>query len=176
MESPLAQTTMRGKWADGIEPRGFHWIVKGSLAVCERPGGYGSQHRRVRRIEEIIWIRQQGFDFVVSLIGAAHNLHNYDEHEMPYRHWPVAANIEGGSLQRVYNELHALMAVGASVLVHHEELGDRVCGFVAGYLVWSGLIDTAPEATLAVEHITHRQLGPAGRGIVTTAAALPRRA
>ncbi len=29
--------------------------------MCERPGGYGANHRRVRRQEEIIWIREQGF-------------------------------------------------------------------------------------------------------------------
>ena len=52
---------VKGKWAQGIEPRNFRWVIKGSLAVCERPGGYGPNHRRVRRQEEIIWVREQGF-------------------------------------------------------------------------------------------------------------------
>ena len=42
---------MRGKWERGIEPRNFRWIMTDALAVCERPGGYGANHRRVRRHE-----------------------------------------------------------------------------------------------------------------------------
>ena len=44
---------LRGKWALGITPRNFTWFMKDKLAVCERPGGYGDNHRRVRRQEEI---------------------------------------------------------------------------------------------------------------------------
>ena len=45
---------LRGKWALGITPRNFTWVIKDRLAICERPGGYGENHRRVRRQEEII--------------------------------------------------------------------------------------------------------------------------
>jgi hypothetical protein len=168
MEPPLAQMTMRGKWADGIEPRHFKWIVTDRLAISERPGGYGSQHRRVRRMEEIIWIRQQSFNWVISLIEAPHNLHNYDEQGVPYLHWPVqSTDLDGLAL--IYNELHTLLESGRKILVHHEELGDRLCGFIAGYLVWSGLIDASPRAITVVEQITQRQLGPAGREFVSSA-------
>ena len=40
---------MKGKWAQGIKPRNFAWIIRDRLAICERPGGYGVNHRRVRR-------------------------------------------------------------------------------------------------------------------------------
>ena len=56
---------MKGKWAAGIPPRNFAWVIKDRLAVSERPGGYARTHRRVRRQEEIIWIREQGFGRVV---------------------------------------------------------------------------------------------------------------
>ena len=72
-------TRLRGRWALGITPRNFTWILKDKLAICERPGGYGENHRRVRRQEEIIWIRENGFGCVISIIPAPHNLHNYDE-------------------------------------------------------------------------------------------------
>ena len=52
---------VKGKWAQGIEPRNFRWVMKDVFGVCERPGGYGANHRRVRRQEEIIWVREQGF-------------------------------------------------------------------------------------------------------------------
>ena len=86
---------MRGKWAEGIMPRNLIWIVKDRLAVCERPGGYGPQHRKVRRIEELIWIRRNDFKRVISIIPAAHNLHNYEEFDIsPMRSPRLAAKIK----------------------------------------------------------------------------------
>ena len=38
---------MKGKWAAGIPPRNFTWIVKDQMAVSERPGGFAPHHRRV---------------------------------------------------------------------------------------------------------------------------------
>ena len=83
-------TRAKGRWAQGIQPRNFAWIVKDRLAVCERPGGYGPNHRRVRRMEEIIWLREQGFGLVISIIPSPHNLHNYDELGLPYLHRPFS--------------------------------------------------------------------------------------
>src|SRR5215210_2745814 len=60
---------LRGKWALGITPRNFTWIMKDKLAMCERPGGYGDNHRRVRRQEEIIWLRENGFGCLVRIMG-----------------------------------------------------------------------------------------------------------
>ena len=85
---------MKGKWAQGIRPRNFHWIIKDQLAVCERPGGYGANHRRVRRQEEIIWIREQGFTLRDLADPAPHNLHNYDELGVTWRHRPFGADDE----------------------------------------------------------------------------------
>ncbi len=171
MDTPLAQMTMRGKWAEGIEPRHFHWIVTDRLAISERPGGYGSQHRRVRRMEEIIWIKQRDFTWVISLIDAPHNLHNYEEQHVPYRHWPVGP-ADSTALGQAYQELAGMLEAGNRVLVHHEELGDKLCGFIAGYLIWSGLIDASPRAITVIEQITQRQLGPVGRELVSAAARL----
>ena len=84
----LMATRLRGRWALGITPRNFTWILKDKLAICERPGGYGDNHRRVRRQEEIIWIRENGFGCVISIIPAPHNLHNYDELGVTARHRP----------------------------------------------------------------------------------------
>ena len=70
---------VKGKWAQGIDPRNFRWVIKDRLAVCERPGGYGANHRRVRRQEEIIWVREQGFAPVISIIASPANLHNYTD-------------------------------------------------------------------------------------------------
>ena len=165
---------MKGKWAQGIQPRNFSWVVKDKLAVCERPGGYGSNHRRVRRQEEIIWIREQGFGCVVSLIPSPHNLHNYDELGVTWRHRPFT---QGDDSQRFvatfFPELRTMLSEGQKVLVHQDELGDRVSGLMAGFLLWSGMVESGPQAISITEQLVHRQLGPMARGLVTIAAELP---
>jgi hypothetical protein len=164
---------MKGKWAQGIRPRNFHWIMTEQLAVCERPGGYGANHRRVRRQEEIIWIREQGFTTVVSLIPAPHNLHNYDELGVTWIHRPFSSTDDPSVvLSKLYPELKDLVGAGGKLLVHQEELGDRLCGLMAGYLLYDGLVDAGPKAISVIEQITQRQLGPYGRELVAVALAL----
>ena len=164
---------VKGKWAQGIRPRNFHWIIKDQIAVCERPGGYAHNHRKVRRQEEIIWIREQGFAYVYSLIPSEHNLHNYDEYHVPWRHRPYGVHEDHTEMLRtLYPEFKALVSSGEKILIHQEELNDRVCGLMAGYLLWDGLVQTGPEAISITEHLTSRQLGPLGREQVSVALAL----
>jgi hypothetical protein len=166
---------VKGKWAQGIEPRNFRWVMKGSLAVCERPGGYGSNHRRVRRQEEIIWVREQGFSPVISIVPSPANLHNYDELGVSWLHRPFGNHDDSAVyLSTFLPELKALLASQAKVLIHGEELGDRLSGIIAGYLVWTGLLPTGPKAISLTERLLQRQLGPMGRELVTVAMALPK--
>lgn len=164
----------KGKWAQGIPPRNFSWIMKDRLAVAERPGGYGDNHRRVRRQEEIIWIREQGFTCVISILPAPHNLHNYDELGVAWRHRGFEnADEPAEYLNRFYPELQQLLGAGEKLLIHADNLDDVVCGLITGYLVWSGMIPTGPEAVTLVERLVKRQLGPYGRELVHVAAGLP---
>lgn len=164
---------VKGKWAQGIQPRHFHWIIRDRLAVSERPGGYGANHRRVRRQEEIIWIRENEFDYVVSLIPSEHNLHSYDELDMAWKHWPFPPTADSATtLDRIYRELDALLAEGNKLLLHQEEMSDRLAGLVAGYVRWSGLVPVTHEAIVVVERLLGRQLGPDARELVTVAEAL----
>ncbi|MET0884560.1 MAG: hypothetical protein ABWZ13_10440 [Acidimicrobiales bacterium] len=165
--------TPKGKWARGIVPRNFHWIVKDQLAVCERPGGYGANHRRVRRQEEIIWLRESGFGCVISLIPSPHNLHNYDELGVAWQHRPFTVDDdESAYLSDLYPELDRLRAEGTMVLLHQDELSDRLVGVVAGYVLWAGLLDNGPQTISVVERMVDRQMGPTGRGLVTLAIGL----
>lgn len=166
---------VKGKWAQGIEPRNFRWVMKDVLAVCERPGGYGANHRRVRRQEEIIWVREQGFAPVISIIPSPANLHNYDELGVTWTHRPFGNHDDTATyLAAFYPELRDLLASGHKVLIHGEELGDRLSGIIAGYLVWAGLLPSGPKAISLTERLLQRQLGPPGRELVTVALDLPR--
>ncbi len=164
----------KGKWAQGIPPRNFAWIMKDRFAVSERPGGYGANHRRVRRQEEIIWIREQQFDVVISIIPAPHNLHNYDDLGVTWRHRGFDPDDEPAPYLTVfYPELRSLLDEGKRILLHQEALNDSVCGLVTGYLVWAGLLPQGPEAVTLIEQMVARQLGPYGRELVAVAAGLP---
>lgn len=158
---------LRGKWAQGIMPRNFTWVMKDRLAICERPGGYGENHRRVRRQEEIIWMRENQFDLVISLIAAPHNLHAYEELNMPYRHRPLSgADDTAAFLRPFYRELHELMSRDSRVILHAEEVGDRLLGIVGGYIRWSGMVEDPAQAIIITERLGARQLDTWARELI----------
>ncbi len=164
---------MRGKWERGIVPRNFAWIIKDKLAVSERPGGFARNHRKVRRHEEILWLRNQGFTRVVSILPTPHNLHAYDELGLKWSHFPLRPHADARTtLREMYEELQGWLAAGERVLVHQEELSDRVMGVVCGYLLYAGVLHSIPEAVAVVERILHRQMGSAGRELVALAVEL----
>lgn len=161
---------MRGKWAAGIPPRNFAWIIKDRLAVCERPGGYARNHRRVRRQEEIIWIREQGFTRIVSLLPSPHNQAAYDELHVPWAHFPFAAPFDARAvLPDLFTALKGWLASGEKLVVHMEEISDRLMGAMAAYLLWAGMLESEPQAITILETICHRQMGPDGRELVAIA-------
>ena len=53
------------------------------------------------------------------------------------------------------------------IIVHLEEFGDRLCGVLAGYLLYTGLVETGPIAISVIERLTGKQMGPPGREIVS---------
>ena len=173
----MATQKLKGKWALGIEPRNFKWVLRGQLAVCERLGGYGDAHRRVRRQEEIIWSRVNGFDRIMSLIPNNANLHNYDDEDVSWIHRPFRGPEDGEAfLNRVYSDINILTTQGFKILMHREELGDHVSGLVAGYLVWTEMVPEQPKAIVAVEQLLSQQIGPVGREIVAVAGRIDREA
>ena len=161
---------MRGRWAQGLEPRFFCWIIKDRLAASERPGGFARNHRKVRRQEELIWLAGHGFTHVLSLLDSPHNLHAYEEADIAYEHIPLGRHDElGERLGDIYGTIAGwLDQPGERVLVHHEEFGDRILGVMAGYLLYTGVVSEGPHALVIIERLTGRQLGSIGREIVAT--------
>jgi hypothetical protein len=159
---------MKGRWAQGLEPRYFTWVITGRLAVSERPGGFARNHRKVRRQEELLWLAGHGFTHVLSLLDSPHNLHAYEEAGLAYEHVPLGRHDElPERLHDVYTTLAKwLDNPSERVLMHHEEFGDRLLGVVAGFLLYSGLVYEGPHAIVVLEKLTGRQLGSVGREIV----------
>ncbi len=161
---------MKGKWAAGIPPRNFTWVIRDRLAMSERPGGFAPNHRRVRRQEEIIWLQVQGFNRVISLLPSPHNLQAYEEKELPSVHVPLPSSGDTRAvLVDIYREMHGYLSSGERILIHQEELGDRIAGAVAGYLLWSGRVTSGPQAITVLEHMTSHPMGPSGRELVAFA-------
>ena len=161
---------LRGRWAQGLKPRFFTWVIADRLAGSERPGGFSRNHRKVRRQEELIWLKHQAFTMVVSLLDSPHNLHAYDAFDLPYMHVPLGRADESPErLPVVYEALANLLDdPEARLLVHHEEFGDRVIGVLGGYLYYCGLIDDGTQAIQIIERLANRHLDAEGRGIIAT--------
>ena len=75
-------------------------------------------------------------------------------------------------LLEIYRSLDEWLGAGERVLVHQEELGDRVMGVVAGYLHWTGRLPGGAQAIVAVEQLIGHQMGPQGRDVVAQAVTL----
>ena len=159
---------MRGRWAQGLEPRAFTWIVKDHLAASERPGGFARNHRKVRRQEELLWLSGHGFTRVLSLLDSPHNLHAYGEAGIDYEHLPLGRHDEWAErLPAVYATLAKWLDDPAErVLAHHEEFGERLLGVLAGLMLYLRRVEEAPHAVVLMERLTGRQLGSVGREIV----------
>ncbi len=154
----------------GLEPRGFKWVIAGQLAISERIGGYGFQHRRVRREEEILWLAEQGINTVVSLMPGNQNQAAYEGATLRYYNFAIEDDLDPEDVSKVFAVLdEALGHPGASVLVHRELIGDLLVGLMGGYLVHSGLISDPIIATSVIQEISGRPLGPEGRQLIPTA-------
>ena len=158
---------MRGKWAAGIEPRNFTWVYQGRLAVSERPGGSTMVHRRVRRDEELLWLKRQGFTRIISILPAMQNLAAYAEHGIGVGHFALR---DGPGQKEVllacYRDLRDSLAGGQVILLHGDEVSDRLLGLIAGYLVWTGRVATDTMALAMTEQKFKMSIGSDGRSLM----------
>jgi hypothetical protein len=143
--------------------------------MSERPGGFAPHHRRVRRQEEIIWLRVQGFTRIVSMLPSPHNLQAYEKGDIASAHFPIPPSGDAReTLLELFLQLEEWLGKGERILVHQEELGDNVVGVMGGFLSWSGRLPVGPQAVAVVERLSGRQLGPTGRELASQAADLRR--
>jgi len=158
---------IKNKWARGIVPRYFHWVIDQKLAVSERPGGYARNHRPVRRQEEIIWLREEGFARIVSLLTSPHNLHAYEALGVAASHIPYPPGADPREmLPELFTALDGWIGSGEKVLVHMEELSDQLMGIMAAYLLHAGFPGSHAQVIGFLERMVGRPMGPEGRLVV----------
>ncbi len=160
---------MRGKWAAGIEPRNFTWIFQGQLAAADRPGGATRVHRQVRREEELRWLKNQKFTRVISLFALPLSNRAYDDHGMTTGIYPITNDADQSELMTAFfTDIRDSVNRGEIVLLHADEVSDRLLGLVAGYLIWSGRAQSDAIALAAVERLFRRSISIEGRNILKT--------
>ena len=149
-----------------LEPPGFPWVIARRLAVSERIGGYGFQHRRVRREEEIAWLRSNGINAVLSLLEGNQTLAAYEKAHLIAASEPLPdLNPEG--VTRVLKAMSRMLSKSDRVLlVHRDIIDDTLAGVLAGYLVHSGRIEEPIIATALIQEILKRPLGPEARAAI----------
>ncbi len=162
-------SSLRGRWAQGLQPRNFTWVIQDQLAAAERPGGFSRNHRKVRRQEELIWLRNNGFTRIVSLLDSTHNLQAYADAGLVGEHLPIGrADEMAHNLGVIYGRLAMwLESPNERLFVHHEEFGDRVLGFLAGYVLYARLVNEGTHAIAAMEKLSGRQLDASARTMVS---------
>ncbi len=151
----------------GLKPKAFTWIIKDRLAVSERIGGYGFQHRRVRREEEINWlVEEAGITAVITLLAGNQNVQAYRAAGLRTFSVPIG-EVRKGDARRLFETIdEALAPKGSKVLVHREIVDDTVAGLLGGYLIWSGLLEDRILAAAVIQEILGRPLGPEGRSLI----------
>jgi len=161
---------MKGKWAAGIPPRHLTWIMDGRLAASERPGGHSATHRKVRRQEEIIWLRENGFTFVISIFPGDANITAYTE--LGIRSVNLTLPKDGAHdavLLAIFEEIDRHLRDGGRILIHDDDLSDRTMSVIGGFLIYTGKMPELAIAVTVVERLFSRQLGTEGRAIMTEA-------
>jgi len=155
----------------GLQPREFVWIISGQLAVAQRIGGYGFQHRRVRREEEILWLQKEAsINTILSFMNANGNITAHEEIPFAMHHEIVPDAPNADEVQRAMRSLHrALNQPGAIVLLHRDIVDDTLAGLLAGYLMYSKMVVDPIKAVAVIQEILSRPIGPVGRAIITNA-------
>ncbi len=155
----------------GLKPRGFTWVISERLAVSERVGGSGFQHRKVRREEEITWLVEEAeINTIVSMLPSNQNLAAYRQAGIATYSVPMASPLDERDVDRFFATLdQALARNHAKVLIHRETIDDTMGGLLGGYLVDSGLVDDPILALAVIQQILGRALGPEGRSLIPEA-------
>lgn len=131
------------------EPRTYSWIVPERLAVAERPGGGGRNHRRSRREGEIAWWRARGVEAVVSAMRTRHALADYEREGLTVRWHPLRDPDQArGELWVVAASVRELLDAGSgAVLVHCDLANEWLAAIDATLRMALGLSGT-PRAAL----------------------------
>ena len=99
--------------------------------------------------------------FIVIAILLNFNLKNYQEVGFRTYHYPLSDDIPTESLNVIFDAIkEALADKDRKLLIHRELLDEQVPGILAGYLIYSKLLDDPILARTILEKILEKPLSP----------------
>ena len=137
-----------------MEPANYAWIIPGRVAVAERPGRGGRQHRRALREQELDWWTEQGVRAVVSGMRSRHGLAEYVDRGLEVR-WHPLRNPEQArdEVEDLAAAVRALLDADpeGAVLVHSDQANEWLAAIDAQLRMTLGLARTARAALRAAK-------------------------
>jgi hypothetical protein len=119
-------------------------------------------------------LKHQGFGRVISILPVMQNLSAYFEHGLTASHYALRGGPQQCEvLEACYLDLANSMNNKTMVLLHSDEVSDRLLGVIAGYLVWSSRVPTTSTAIALVERLFKRSIGPDGRSVLFNLPEIP---
>lgn len=117
------------------------WIVPGTLAIAERPGGGGRSHRVARREAELAWWREQGVRTIVSCMRSRHALTEYARDGWGVRWHPLKDVVQArAEIPRIASDVADLIArEPGAVLVHCDRVSEWLAAIDASIRLRLGL-------------------------------------
>ena len=131
-----------------VHPPIHAWIIPGSLAIAERPGGGGRGHRVARRTAELAWWHEQGVRTIVSAMRSRHALTEYARLGYGTRWFPLKDIVQArGEILRLADEVAALIArEPGAVLVHCDRVSEWLAAIDAALRIRLGLATDVASA------------------------------
>jgi hypothetical protein len=155
----------------GLKPNEFYWVIQDKLALSECIGGRGMTPRKIRREEEIQWLKSVGVNSIFSLLETDFNLISYQEVGFRTYHFPLSDDIQENALQTIFSAIkEALDDPEIKLLIHKEYVDERIPGILAGYLIFSDLLQDSVFARTIMEEILGRPLSPQAIELIPTSA------
>jgi hypothetical protein len=104
---------------------------------------------------------------MISILPLPLNQEAYEEHHFASATYPIMNdNDEHDVVRASFIDLRESMNRGDVILLHGDEVSDRLLGLVAGYLLWTGRVASDAIAIASVERLFRRSIAIEGREIL----------
>ena len=106
-------------------------------------------------------VKKPGNQLYISLLESDFNLKNYQEVGFRTYHFPLAHSVPPESIALIFEAIkEALSDKEIKLLIHREYLDEEVPGILAGYLIYSKILDDPILARTILERILAKPLSP----------------